>query len=97
MIARGCSRGRQACRRLGLILVCLVSLNGCGGDGSAPTPTTPSPAPSAPAPVADGTLNVVLGRPTDRSVAVSVLASAGVEVYVDPAVGGDPFPADTFL
>ena len=65
------------------MLIGLAALAGCGGDAGTPTPTTPSPSSPAPAPVVDGTLNVVLGRPTDRSVAVSVLASAGVEVYVE--------------
>jgi len=74
-----------------LLLAGLLSA-ACGGDG-APSPGVPgNPAPAgtgvAPPttptePTTPSTLNIVLGRPTGTSIAASVLADAGTEVYFE--------------
>ena len=61
-----------------------VSLMACNGQSPASPSATTGPAPSAavPAPA------VILGRPTDRSVAASVSAAVAEEVYVEWAEAG---------
>ena len=85
----------------GAVVVCAV---GCGaGSGLSPSSTSSSSATTATSPtpaasdvaVAPGALNLVLGRPTDRSVAASVLAPAGTQVYLEYGTAPGLYPAVT--
>ena len=71
------------------VLTLLALAGACGGSGSATTPTTPSATTSTPTPSAP---MIVLGRPTDRSIAASINLDAGEEVYLEygPASGSYP-------
>ena len=57
---------------------------GSGGPGASASPPAGSGSTPPPAePPAESRLNVVLGRPTDTSVAISVLTSPGTQLYVE--------------
>ena len=76
-----------------LLLAALVFV-GCGAAGSPASPgasgstssTTTAPGPTtdpAPGSVVDSQLNTILGRPTDSSIAISLMLDPGTQVTVD--------------
>jgi hypothetical protein len=64
------------------------------GQGSSSSPTAPT-APTTPAPVSQIRLATVLGRPTDTSIAVSVVAEAGAEISVEYGTSSARYTAQT--
>jgi hypothetical protein len=72
-------------------LFAALAPSACGGDGTsspAPPANPASPGSSTPlstptGPAAPSSLNIILGRPTGSSIAASVLADAGTEVYFE--------------
>jgi hypothetical protein len=90
----------------GFLVAALVPA-ACGGDGSSSQAPPASPAPPGSAtppttptePTTPSTLNIVLGRPAGTSIAASVLADPGTEVYFEygtaPATYTDQTLTDT--
>lgn len=77
-------------RGAALAAVLLLGVSISCGDKSTPTTPTPPTSPSTPAPApspvpsaAVATVNVVLGRPSDVGMSISVLAENGSQVYAE--------------
>lgn len=87
MTSRKLSRGGELDGLAGEVVlglaVWVVIVAGCGGGR---TPVTPSPQPPASVSVPVPTPTVVLGRPTDSSIAASVKGEPGSEVYLEYGV-----------
>lgn len=88
---------RRFARAAALALLGAAALTACGGGepaSSPPSSTTP-PAATTPTPQPPATVSVprvILGRPTDVSIAASVMGDAGTEVFLEfgPASGSYP-------
>jgi len=86
----------------GLLITALLPA-ACGGDGASssgvpgsPVPSGTGTPPSAPTePTTPSTLNIVLGRPTGTSIAASVLADAGTEVYFEYGTAAAAYTGQT--
>lgn len=93
------------------VLLGLVVVWGCGSTAGSPAATlaststvpvtpTPTPAPSPqsptiPVPFVAGQLNVVLGRPAATSIAASILAAAGTDIYLEYGTTSGSYPGTT--
>jgi len=95
---------RRAAVIAGLLFAALVPA-ACGGDGAPSSgvpvgtvpPETGTP-PTAPTePTTPSTLNIVLGRPTDSSIAASVLADPGTEVYFEYGTAPATYTGQTLV
>lgn len=89
-----------------LVAVSLLAA-GCGASGSgSSSPTTPTsstttpsspttPTPATPVTNVAGQLNIVLGRPTATSIAASVLADAGTDIYLEYGTSSGTYSLST--
>ena len=71
---------------LAIFVVSCGGSSGQSGSGGSQAPSGPPASGTTPPqtePPAESRLNIVLGRPTDTSIAVSVLADPGTEAYVE--------------
>ena len=82
--------GMRSAVAAGLLLAALVPA-ACGGDGPPSSgvpgntvpPGTGTPPTTPTEPTTPSNLNIILGRPTGSSIAASVLAEQGTEVYFE--------------
>lgn len=84
----------------GLVCAALCS-DGCGGGAPSSSGTSSgtsgNSSGTAPPPgeATSSSLNIVLGRPTDSSIAVSVLADSGTQVYLEYGTAPGAYPQTT--
>lgn len=97
--ALAAGRHRRLLLTVGLALCALAAIQCDGGPTTpaAPSPATPLPAGTAPA---SATADVLLGRPTDSTVAASVRVNTDMDVYLDygtaPGAYAGQTPASRF-
>lgn len=96
MISTRFHGGSGSATLLGILLVC-AGMGACSGGSGQTTPSSPSSTTgqTQTMPIADGTLNVVLGRPTDRSIAVNLLADAGTQVSLEWGTASGVYAANS--